>query len=44
MTIPMLAAGLTTGGWLMMILSVGSVTTMFCICLYKVLRGPNKTN
>jgi hypothetical protein len=44
MTLPILADGLTTGGWLMMILSVGSVSTMFCICLYKVLKGPHKTD
>lgn len=29
--------GLTTGGWLTMLLSVGSVTTLFLWCLYKVL-------
>jgi hypothetical protein len=41
MTICMLAAtGLTTGGWFMMVLSVGSVTTLFCTCLYKVIKGP----
>jgi hypothetical protein len=28
---------MTTGGWITMILSVGSVTTLFVWCLYKVL-------
>jgi|GEM_PF-839572 ABC-type spermidine/putrescine transport system permease subunit I len=42
MIFPILAEGLTAGGWLMMILSVGSVTTLFLLCLYKVLKGPKQ--
>ena len=30
---------MTTGGWITMILSVGSVTALFAWCCYKVLTG-----
>ena len=30
---------MTTGGWIIMFLSVGSVSTLFFVCLYKVLTG-----
>ena len=30
---------MTAGGWFMMLVSVCSVTTLFVICLYKVLTG-----
>jgi hypothetical protein len=30
---------MSTGGWIIMILSVGSVTTLFAWCVYKVLFG-----
>jgi hypothetical protein len=36
----LLAAGLTPGGWLIMFLSIGCVTTLFGWCLYRVLSGP----
>ena len=31
---------MTPGGWLVMILSVGSVTGVFFWCLWKVLKTP----
>ena len=30
---------MTTGGWIIMLLSVGGVTALFLICLYKVLTN-----
>ena len=35
-----LAEGLTAGGWIIMLLSVGGVSTLFVSCLIKVLKGP----
>jgi len=36
---------MTTGGWINLILSVGSVTTLFAWCLYKVLtHNPEEKN
>ncbi|MCE9615142.1 MAG: hypothetical protein K8T26_12765 [Lentisphaerae bacterium] len=34
---------MTPGGWLIMILSVGFVTTLFGWCIVKVLRTPEAT-
>lgn len=34
---------MTAAGWLIMILSVGSVTSLLIWCLYKVLITPNET-
>lgn len=31
---------MTAGGWITMFLSVGSITTLFVWCIYRVLRGP----
>lgn len=31
---------MTSGGWIVMLLSVGSVTVLFAWCLYKVVRTP----
>jgi hypothetical protein len=31
---------MTPGGWIVMILSVGSVTTLFLWCIRKVLKTP----
>jgi len=31
---------MTTGGWIVMVLSVGSVLTLVSYCLYRVLRLP----
>lgn len=31
---------MTTTGWLIMLLSVGSVTWLFAWCLYRVLTAP----
>lgn len=33
---------MTPGGWFVMILSVGSVTTLFLWCLWKVLTTPDE--
>ncbi len=33
---------MTVGGWLVMILSVGSVTTLFAWCLWKVFTTPEE--
>lgn len=30
---------MTAGGWIIMLISVGGVTTLFVACLYKVLTG-----
>ena len=30
---------MTLGGWIMMILSVGTVVGLFCWCLWRVLAG-----
>ncbi|MFT4589353.1 MAG: hypothetical protein ACI9VS_004401 [Candidatus Binatia bacterium] len=30
---------MTTGGWIIMIVSVSAVSTLFFTCLYKVLTG-----
>ncbi|WP_175414724.1 hypothetical protein [Nibricoccus aquaticus] len=31
---------MTTGGWINLILSVGTVTTLFAWCIYRVLTAP----
>ncbi len=33
---------MTLGGWIIMIISVGSVSTLFGWCVYKVLTTPNE--
>ena len=33
---------MTTGGWITMLLSVGTVTTLFAWCIYKVLTTPHE--
>lgn len=35
---------MTTGGWIVMIASVGSVFMAFVWCLIQVLRPPDKTD
>lgn len=35
---------MNTGGWVTMVLSVGSVTALFVWCIVKVLRQPATTN
>ena len=34
---------MNTGGWVMMILSVGFVLTLTTFCFYRVLRTPRST-
>jgi hypothetical protein len=34
---------MTVGGWINMLLSVGSVTLLFAWCVWKVLRTPEET-
>ena len=34
---------MTTGGWIIMLVSVATVTTLFAWCLLKVLRNPSGT-
>ena len=34
---------MNTGGWIIMLLSVGSVTVLFAWCIYKVLATPGET-
>ena len=34
---------MTLGGWLIMLISVGTVTVLFCWCIYKVLSLPGET-
>ncbi len=34
---------MTAGGWIVMTLSVGSVTALFVWCIYKVLTTPDET-
>ena len=46
--IPLLAkatesVGLTVGGWVTMLLSVGFVTGLLAWCIYKVLTTPGET-
>ena len=33
---------MTPGGWIVMILSVGSVTAVFLWCIWKVLKTPEE--
>lgn len=33
---------LNAGGWTVMLLSIGAVTTLFSWCLYRVLSGPRQ--
>ncbi len=35
---------MTVGGWLVLIFSVGSVTSLFGWCVYKVLTTPKETD
>lgn len=35
---------MTTGGWILMIVSVGAVTGFFAWCLHKVLSNPCETD
>lgn len=34
---------MTTSGWILMILSVGGVTTFFSWCLFRVLTSPGSS-
>ena len=34
---------MTYGGWIMLILSIGSVTSLFVWCIYQVLTIPQET-
>lgn len=34
---------MNAGGWLILILSVGTVTTLFVWCIWKVLSTPGET-
>lgn len=34
---------MTAGGWVVMLLSVGSVTSLLSWCIYKVLTTPGST-
>jgi hypothetical protein len=34
---------MTYGGWIMLILSIGSVTSLFVWCIYQVLTIPRET-
>jgi len=34
---------MTTAGWLIMILSVGTVCALFAWCVYKIVTTPNET-
>ncbi len=34
---------MTIAGWLVMVLSVGSVTLLFSWCIYKVITTPGET-
>ncbi len=34
---------MTTGGWIIMVVSIGSVIVLFSACLAKVLRKPSAT-
>lgn len=34
---------MTTGGWIILILSVGTVTALFSWCIYKVFTTPGET-
>ena len=33
---------MNTGGWIIMALSVGTVSTLFCWCIWKVLTTPGE--
>lgn len=33
---------MTLGGWIIMIASVGTVTILFTVCIYKVLTAPGE--
>jgi hypothetical protein len=35
---------MTPAGWIIMILSVGSVTSLLTFCFYRVLRKPSSTD
>lgn len=35
---------MTTGGWIIMLLSTGAVTTLFLWCLWRVLTLPDETD
>jgi hypothetical protein len=34
---------MTAGGWIIMLISVGSVTGLFLWCIFKVLNTPGET-
>lgn len=34
---------MNTGGWIIMLLSVGTVTALFAWCIYRVLKAPDET-
>ena len=34
---------MTTGGWIILIISVGMVTALFAWCIYKVFTAPVET-
>ena len=34
---------MNTGGWIIMLLSVGTVSTLFTWCIYKVITTPGET-
>ena len=34
---------MTTGGWIVLVTSVGTVTTLFAWCIYKVFTTPGET-
>jgi|AP86_3_1055499.scaffolds.fasta_scaffold00060_11 hypothetical protein len=34
---------MNTGGWIIMLLSVGTVSTLFAWCIYKVLSTPGES-
>lgn len=35
---------MTTAGWIIMTLSVGTVTSLLVFCFYRVLRKPSSTD
>ncbi len=44
MSVWLVAQGLTLGGWITMILSVGFVTGLLAWCISRVLRKPEAAN
>lgn len=35
---------MNTGGWIIMLLSVGTVTALFGWCIYRVLKSPEQAS